>query len=528
MRNFQFEADTAANRDEALSILIKLGDATEDYTMAKAGRVSGFPVDGERLSASELGGWLPRFIIGLAKEEGHPILQWEDDLYIWGTNSYLPIKARDLRELEYAAATGLGLKAKGMLVEAYRKESTASYETFSPLAEQFGVKAPVSGIQFKDAFVYLDVHTGKLVAKPGANYTHFNNFSMPCTWEQAKNAAIDSWDMVMQTQRFDKRERQYIEATLGNVLLADPLNAQRALLLVGQGGSGKSSIMDTLGYIAGTHNVVTYQKLDEITKGDAKAAYPMAFRLVAQVDDSNAKMQDISKIKSIISKGTIKLRRLYKEAEEITPRASIVLASNDMGIAYRLGDSGVSRRFDIISFKYKPSNKLSNLHELLYAERCGIAAKLLLSLEAEVKQNASSGRYEFQRPEWLERAVEDIALDQDVYQASMARLGLCKPSKETNVTYTNAKLKESNGVIGIRVKELNEQLKADLEHDGFKGALDGNSLGRRYEELGMTKLDKKLKGYAFRLVKVYDEELFNQHFSGYTTNFWAPFNEGIL
>ena len=58
---------------------------------------------------------------------------------------------------------------------------------------------------------------------------------IPKKFIETLNHAIDQQDV-----------RDYVLASFGNALAGDPLNAQRALLLVGIGGSGKSTILDAV------------------------------------------------------------------------------------------------------------------------------------------------------------------------------------------------------------------------------------------------------------------------------------------
>ena len=125
----------------------------------------------------------------------------------------------------------------------------------------------------------------------------------------------------------------------------------------------------------------------------------------------------------VVSKEPIIARKLYQEPIEVKPRASLIVASNEMGFTYSLSDPGVARRFDIITFNNaKAADKMDGqLHEKLATEsaRACIAQALCTALE---KSLALDGR--LLRPSILQEQLDRLKAEGDPFSAWMQASGI--------------------------------------------------------------------------------------------------------
>jgi phage/plasmid-associated DNA primase len=97
--------------------------------------------------------------------------------------------------------------------------------------------------------------------------------------------------------------------------------------------------------------------LRNLTKDDSRYRIDLAKNILCICGDASGNIGNKDVLKQIISKEEISGRRLYKEIEYFYPRASLLVASNEIGFTHALGDSGISRRIDIIQFNNPVAEK---------------------------------------------------------------------------------------------------------------------------------------------------------------------------
>lgn len=220
----------------------------------------------------------------------------------------------------------------------------------------------------------------------------------------------------------DEEYREYVMASMANALAVDPMQSQRMLMLMGVGASGKSTLIDAVVALVGTENVSRIDDLRNLTKDESRYRMSLADTILCVCGDASGNIGSKDVLKQIISKETIGARQLYSEMEYFTPRASLIVASNEIGITHALGDSGISRRIDIVEFNNAVAEedrdpylfkKLQEPEEQRYM--------LMYMLECLAKHQVN-GR--INRPERMGEALEDLRNDGDTFLAFLSHAGL--------------------------------------------------------------------------------------------------------
>lgn len=220
----------------------------------------------------------------------------------------------------------------------------------------------------------------------------------------------------------DQEFREYVMASMVNAIAVDPMESQRMLMLMGVGASGKSTLIDAVVALLGNENVSRIDDLRNLTKDESRYRMSLSDTILCVCGDASGNIGNKDVLKQIISKETIGARQLYSEMEYFIPRASLIVASNEIGITHALGDSGISRRIDIVEFNNAVAEedrdptlaaKLREPQEQRYM--------LMYMLEC-LARHQEKGR--ITRPERMGAALNDLRNDGDTFLAFCAHAGI--------------------------------------------------------------------------------------------------------
>jgi phage/plasmid-associated DNA primase len=131
-------------------------------------------------------------------------------------------------------------------------------------------------------------------------------------------------------------------------------------------------------------------------------------------------------LKQIISKEEISGRRLYKEVEFFVPRASLIIATNEIGFTHALGDSGISRRLDIVKFDNPVSEQdrdpfISKKLSAPTEQR----EMILDMIDSLIDMQQTYGK--MVRPDELAKMLDNFRVDGDSFLSFMYQSGFDKP-----------------------------------------------------------------------------------------------------
>ena len=217
--------------------------------------------------------------------------------------------------------------------------------------------------------------------------------------------------------------RRYVLASFINAIAGDPMHAQRMLLLMGVGASGKSTLIDAVVATIGKQNACRVDDLRNLTKDESRYRIDLANHILCICGDASGNLGNKDVLKQIVSKEEISGRRLYREVEYFVPRASLVVASNEIGFTHALGDSGISRRIDIIQFNNPVDEKNRDpfIGKKLSAPK-EQREMVMDMIDCLLEMQNKFGR--MVRPESLAQALDDLRYDGDTFLSFIGASGL--------------------------------------------------------------------------------------------------------
>jgi hypothetical protein len=367
-------------------------------------------------------GLTARLVAELSAECGRHVIVYAQRPFIFTGQFYAPLSEKDIERFHFGVVDAGGFSQQEWHAQDYRNQFTGKVMQYAHPRHYFGFSLPKAGWLFQDGF--LDIH-GKLHTKVKPEWL--------CMWQAQRKwkGAKANPKKFLETlnHAIDQQEvRDYVLASFGNALAGDPLNAQRALLLVGIGGSGKSTILDAVSNVVGRHNRYDIDSIGQLTEKGGLYAGPTEYATLCVAADSSANVKQSDTLKKFISKEPVTAKELYQQPRTIVPRSSIVAGSHDAQVERLLNDSGIFRRFDIVGFYNPVTKKDSQLHVKLEKETADIA--WLLAYEA--LKHAKANGHKLERPAALREYLESAAEQGDVIAASLSQMGLriAKPGDE--------------------------------------------------------------------------------------------------
>jgi len=398
-------------------------------TPEKVSEVVEIPYDPDKCSAKSAAAMLGISIPALSKLCGIPMLEIGGMTNVWMGTHYEPITDGLKGKVLRAFAKSSGLLKPSILTSDFQREFDKSFTAYGKPEVVFGYSGRgVRGINFLDGV--LTFSEGREHFVPDHRPEDLSTYCIPGRWREPSTS--DRWETFMQEAIPDADSRQYVLASFANAIAGDPLKAQKVLLLIGAAGAGKSTMIEAIAGCIGHHNVMRTDNLSQITRDDSRHRMRLAHATLCVSADASENIGDKDALKMIVSKEPIIARKLYSEPVEITPRASLVVASNEMGLSYVLSDPGVARRFDIVSFRSAKHEKRRDpnlINDLTTIEaQIGIGFSMAKALIAHLRQY--EGR--LLRPPVLEQELERLRLEGDPFMSWMEASGITVDSTIEN------------------------------------------------------------------------------------------------
>lgn len=215
------------------------------------------------------------------------------------------------------------------------------------------------GLNFQDGVLWMGREYIKF--EEGHSPNDVFTYVMPFNY-MGERVESPLWEKFINQVMPDEEFREYTMASFANAIAGDPMKAQRMLILMGVGASGKSTLIDAVCDVIGRQNTFSVDDLKNLTKDDSRYRMDLAKNVLCICGDASGNIGNKDVLKQIVGKEEISGRMLFKEIEYFKPRASLIIASNEVGFTYALGDSGISRRIDIISFNEAIAEKDRDPH----------------------------------------------------------------------------------------------------------------------------------------------------------------------
>lgn len=166
------------------------------------------------------------------------------------------------------------------------------------------------------------------------------------------------WTKTIEAIIPDEAERQYLQKWAGYMLIGSAPE-EKLLFLYGEGGSGKGTFANTLGYMMGDYADTVDIEIFLASRNDGHAggaaASPEIAKLagvrVAMAAESGIgrKMND-AKVKNMTGRDDITARFLYGQPFTFSPAVKFVLQSNYLPAVHDSTDTGIRRRLVIAPF----------------------------------------------------------------------------------------------------------------------------------------------------------------------------------
>ena len=294
---------------------------------------------------------------------------WLEDKKTWSRNIY------DVMRL---ATKELNESRQKILDEGSASGSTPAVSCLYPNDDTNGVYR--SFIKFcanhPDNFVSLD---GKIFFSDGEptreDYSSFKlNYSL-------SDGDMSAYNEIMHTLYSDE-DLKRIEWAIGSIIAGESNYSQKAIVLYGAGGSGKSTTLDLIRalFSNGKNKYwADFNAKDLVSGKDAFAT--SAFKdnppIAIQDDGDLSRALDTTVFKSIISHKPIIINEKGKNRYAITPKAFCFMATNDV-IDFGHLDDGLVRRLMVINQtgnKISPISKFNHLNKQMLTYELGAIAK---------------------------------------------------------------------------------------------------------------------------------------------------------
>jgi phage/plasmid-associated DNA primase len=259
---------------------------------------------------------------------------------------------------------------------------------------------------------FIEGHDHRSVFTYCLPFNYYGDREESLVWAKFINQIIPNEEM-----------RRYVLASFINAIAGDPMHAQRMLLLMGVGASGKSTLIDAVVATIGKQNACRVDDLRNLTKDESRYRIDLANHILCICGDASGNLGNKDVLKQIVSKEEISGRRLYREVEYFVPRASLIVASNEIGFTHALGDSGISRRIDIVQF----NNPVDEKNRDPFIGKKLAAPKeqremVMDMIDCLLEMQNNFGR--MVRPESLAQALDDLRYDGDTFLSFLGASGL--------------------------------------------------------------------------------------------------------
>lgn len=158
-----------------------------------------------------------------------------------------------------------------------------------------------------------------------------------------KEGSYESWDELIGTL-YSPEEREKIEWAIGSIISGDSKTIQKFIVLYGDPGAGKGTVIEIIKKLfPGYYEVFDAKSLS--TNGNAFAFEQFRTNplIALQSDGDLSRIEDNTKINSLVSHETIVMNEKRKQSYNFTPRCFLFMASNKP-VKITDAKSGIIRR----------------------------------------------------------------------------------------------------------------------------------------------------------------------------------------
>jgi energy-coupling factor transporter ATP-binding protein EcfA2 len=303
---------------------------------------------------------------------------WDEDSNLWSTNEHDVCRLVDNDLRSYSEGMGLEDRFKNVTISwmnSYRSGSWNSYMNWLKNSPN-NYHELDNELTFEDDVVTRKDYRSKRLPYP------------------LKEGSYDSYDELIGTL-YEPEEREKIEWAIGSVICGDSKSIQKFLVFYGDAGSGKSTILNIIQELFEGY-YTTFDAKAITTNGNSFASDVFKDNpLVAIQHDSDlSKIEDNTKLNSIVSHEEINVNQKYKDSYTTAIKCMLFTGTNKP-VKITDAKSGIIRRLIDVhpSGKRFPAVKYQSLIDHIPFELGAIASHCL-----EVYQNLGPSYYADYKP----------------------------------------------------------------------------------------------------------------------------------
>jgi putative DNA primase/helicase len=261
----------------------------------------------------------------------------------------------------------------------------------------------------------------------------------------------------------DKELRQLLLEFMAYAISGLPSRwGQKALVLTGKGKNGKSVFLETMQKLVGKD---CFSAVSMGNLSNPVSRYNLISKLFNVCEETpNKSLADSSDFKSIVSGGTLEVKKLYHQPTHASINCKLIFACNELPANYDYSD-GVFRRLLIVPFKASFYNEKDDkgIYEELWKELPGIYNIILGAYDGLV------ARGEFIKSSIVENKIKEYREEDHVFQFMDERL-----IEDPNGAITTSELYQTyeywsklNGAIPMSMNHLSRRLKHLIKEEQF-------------------------------------------------------------
>lgn len=347
-----------------------------------------------------------RAVIEMAEESGYFLKEFKDELYAWSGKHFLKVPDKQLIKfvsLEWANQSGYQLKSR-----------TAS--NYKELVDN--IKDNIDSMDFKVERLknrVLNLKNGVLEIDKRGN-VHFSQQHNPdfmptylLDFDYNPNAKCPKWDKFLNSVLEDSKEADCLGEYMGYCLLPTHI-FESFMMLVGEGGSGKSTIINMFRNFFQPEKISSLQ-MQQFYGHQLDAITDKIINIGAELDFRNMKDGQFDVLKSLVSaRDEITIDPKHAKSYTISkPRQPKLIFAGNKKPTNVGDDSGIFRRLLMITFNnaVKNEDKVLDLSERFNDELDGILNWALRGLERLLKNQ------EFSKSERMLSDIEEYKDEQN-------------------------------------------------------------------------------------------------------------------
>jgi energy-coupling factor transporter ATP-binding protein EcfA2 len=302
---------------------------------------------------------------------------WDEEQKLWSTDEYDVRRLVDKELLEYRdkLADKLQVEVQAKLMEGFSNKMWIEYRNFlgrvSDSSHQLDSK-----LTFQNTVVKKKDYVSK---------------KLPYSLEQGPYVAFDE---IIGTL-FDPEERAKLEWAIGSVVAGEAKDIQKFIVLYGEAGAGKSTILNIIQKLfEGYYTTFEAKALTSSNNSFSTEVFRSNPLVAIQHDGDLSKIEDNTKLNSIISHEEMTMNEKYKPAYTARVNCFLFMATNQP-VKITDAKSGIIRRLIDVkpSGRKVPNTKYLNLMAQIDFELGAIAYHCL-----EVYRQMGKNYYATYRP----------------------------------------------------------------------------------------------------------------------------------